>query len=222
MHKRIWLTLVSFIVVVSSLVAINIKLKKLHKTAKIITSSNAIDSLKDGDLIFQTSIEGQGLAIQLATKSTFTHVGVIFKVDGKWMVYEAVQPVRKVTLESFIHQGDSEKYVIKRLVKADSSLTMDNLAHIRTYLNTQLNKNYDPYFNWKDDALYCSELVWKCYRKVGLELSPLNALKSYDLSNAVVKKILKQRYGNKIPLEEKVVSPGDIFNSKLLFEVRRR
>jgi hypothetical protein len=32
---------------------------------------------------------------------------------------------------------------------------------------------------------------------------------------------MKERYGKNIPYEEKVVSPGDIFDSGKLFEVRR-
>jgi len=35
----------------------------------------------------------------------------------------------------------------------------------------------------------------------------------------MVKRILKQRYGKKIPYDEKVISPADIFRSDLLIEV---
>lgn len=221
MHKRILLTFTGLIVVGFSLLALNIGIKKrLSKTA-VKTESTATDSLKDGDIIFQISVSGQGEAIQLATKSAYTHVGVIFNIEGQWQVYEAVQPVKRTPLREFIAEGDSSKYVIKRLVQVDSLLSMDKKAAMKTYLNAQLNKNYDPYFNWKDDAMYCSELVWKCFRKAGIELTVLRTLKSYDLSSPVVKAIMKDRYGKKIPYEEKVVSPGDIFDSGKLFEVRR-
>ena len=26
------------------------------------------------------------------------------------------------------------------------------------------NKDYDLYFEWSDDKIYCSELVWKIYK----------------------------------------------------------
>jgi uncharacterized protein YycO len=220
MHKKIGLTFSAITLLGFSLLALNIGIKKRigHQVKASVTE---LDTLKDGDVIFQTSTEGQGLAIQMATKSVYTHVGVIFKTDGQWMVYEAVEPVKKTPYALFVSEGDSSKFVIKRLVQADSLLTMDKIAAMKTYLNAQLNKHYDPYFNWKDDALYCSELVWKCYRKAGIELSSLKALKSYDLSSSVVKAIMKERYGKAIPYEEKVVSPGDIFQSEKLFEVRR-
>lgn len=220
MQKKIGLTMASVLMVGISLVALNIGIKK-RLSKPMVTTVVAADTLKDGDMIFQTNVEGQGLAIQLATKSVYTHVGIIFKLEGQWMVYEAVQPVKKTPLQQFIAEGDSGHYVVKRLVQSDSLLTMDKIATMKTYLNAQLNKPYDPYFNWDDKAIYCSELVWKCYRKAGIELSQLNALKTYDLKHAVVKAIMKERYGNAIPYDEKVVSPGDIFNSGKLFEVQR-
>ena len=35
--------------------------------------------IKDGDLIFQTSLSQQSKAIQLATKSKYSHCGIIYK-----------------------------------------------------------------------------------------------------------------------------------------------
>ena len=39
--------------------------------------------LQDGDLIFQTSQSSQSKAIQLATKSKFSHMGMIYIKDNK-------------------------------------------------------------------------------------------------------------------------------------------
>ncbi|MES2797692.1 MAG: hypothetical protein V4683_17115 [Bacteroidota bacterium] len=39
------------------------------------------DEIKNGDLIFQTSLSGQSKAIQLATNSKYSHCGLIYK-DG--------------------------------------------------------------------------------------------------------------------------------------------
>jgi len=62
-------------------------------------------SHKNGDIIFIVNPSGQGKAIQLATKSKYTHVGVIFFEDGKEVVYHAVEPVMKSTLKEFISMG---------------------------------------------------------------------------------------------------------------------
>lgn len=40
-------------------------------------------NLKNGDLLFITSSSGQGKAIQLATKSKLTHIGIVFIENGK-------------------------------------------------------------------------------------------------------------------------------------------
>jgi hypothetical protein len=59
--------------------------------------------------------------------------------------------------------------------------------------------------------------VWKLYhRTTNLELGELKPLGRYDLSDPVVKRILQERYGKKIPKEEQMISPGAIFDSELL------
>ena len=78
-------------------------------------------------------------------------------------------------------------------------------------------KDYDLYFEWSDDKIYCSELVWKIYKRaVGIEIGKLKTLNEFDLSNPLVKNKLRERYGNNIPLNELVISPGDMFESDLL------
>jgi hypothetical protein len=81
-------------------------------------------------------------------------------------------------------------------------------------------KRYDRYFEWSDDRMYCSELVWKIYKNaLGIEIGELKQLKDFDLSSPEVKKIVKKRYGNEIPLNETVISPESMFNSRLLTTV---
>jgi hypothetical protein len=221
MRKKIWITLPLALMVGFSLLALNFSIRKsiIKSHTKVEPAKPSLDSLHDGDLIFQVSVEGQGKAVQLATKSKFTHIGILIKLEAGWYVYEAVQPVCKTPLKAFIAMGDSSYYVIKRLKGSDSLLNMDKIAMMKTYLNSQLGKDYDPYFNWSDTALYCSEYVWKCYRKMGISLCETNLLKTYDLTHPVVKNIMSQRYGKKVPLNEKVVSPGDIYASDLLYKV---
>jgi hypothetical protein len=82
----------------------------MHKLVKY----QAADTFRDGDLVFQSSTAGQGMAIQLATHSKYTHIGVMFRENGEWMVYEAVEPVQVVSFKAFTSRGDG-KYVVKRL-----------------------------------------------------------------------------------------------------------
>ena len=78
-------------------------------------------------------------------------------------------------------------------------------------------KRYDTYFEWSDDKIYCSELVWKIYKRaLNLELGEPGRFQDFDLSHPFVKKIIKERYGNNPPLQELVISPDQIFKSKKL------
>ncbi|MBK6521324.1 MAG: hypothetical protein IPG08_02770 [Sphingobacteriaceae bacterium] len=81
--------------------------------------------------------------------------------------------------------------------------------------------HYDLGFNWSDEELYCSEYVWKLYdHALKIELGKLRPLKEFDLSHPKVQQIMKQRYGKHIPYDEKMISPGDMYNSTLLEEIK--
>ncbi|MES2139635.1 MAG: YiiX family permuted papain-like enzyme [Bacteroidota bacterium] len=179
------------------------------------------DEIKNGDLIFQTSLSGQSKAIQLATKSKYSHCGLIFKDGNDYFVFEAVQPVKRTPLDKWISRGQEGKYVIKRLKNADQILTPQTLAKMRAVGYEFNGKNYDLTFEWSDDKIYCSELIWKIYqRATGIEIGKLEKLKDFDLTNEAVKKKMKERYGDKLPTEETVISPASIFESDLLVTVK--
>lgn len=176
--------------------------------------------LKNGDLIFQTSQSAQSQAIQLATKSKYSHCGIIYKDEGKYFVFEAIQPVQKTPLDKWISRGKDSHYVVKRIKNADKILTEANLAKMMTAAKKLEGKDYDLYFEWSDDKIYCSELIWKIYKEgTGLEIGKLQELKDFDLKNPAVQSKLKERYGNNIPLHENVISPGAMFESDLLMTV---
>ena len=47
-------------------------------------------------------------------------------------------------------------------------------------------KNYDIYFEWSDDRIYCSELVWKMYKEAtGIEIGEIQKLSDFDLRNSL-------------------------------------
>jgi uncharacterized protein YycO len=179
------------------------------------------DEIKNGDLIFQTSLSPQSKAIQLATKSKYSHCGLIYKDGNDFYVFEAVQPVKRTPLDEWIARGQDGKYVIKRLKNADQVLTPTTLTKMKQVGDQFNGKNYDSTFEWSDDKIYCSELIWKIYqRATGIEIGKLEKLSDFDLTNEAVLKILKVRYGNKIPTEEIVISPASIFDSELLITVK--
>jgi uncharacterized protein YycO len=173
--------------------------------------------IQDGDLIFQTSLSRQSKAIQLATHSKYSHCGIIYKVDNNFYVFEAVQPVKLTPLNEWMKRGQGGHYVIKRLKNAAKVLSPAVITKMKKTGNAFAGKNYDLTFEWSDDKIYCSELIWKIYQRgAGVEIGKLQKLGEFDLSAPEIKKIMKERYGNKIPLQEMVISPAAMFESELL------
>ena len=190
--------------------------KQRHETSDI----QHLDSLMDGDILFQISRSGQGKAIQLATKSPYSHCGILFKENKEWMVYEGVQPVKKTLLSEWINRGDGHNYVSKRHKDAASLLTSDVKEKMKEEAKKLVGKNYDLTFEWNDDRIYCSELVYKIYQRgAGISVGTLQKLQDFNLSSPVVRAKLKERYGNNIPLNETVISPGAIFADSNLVEI---
>ena len=175
-------------------------------------------ALQDGDIVFTGSARGQGAAIAAATGSPITHCGIAFRKDGRWMVLEAVQPVKISMLETFIERAENETLKVRRLKTA---LAPEGYQKAAKWAEAQLGLDYDVRFGWDDQKLYCSELVWKFYQQAGIELCELRKFRDYDLQQPAVKKMIEQRYGSmdKLPMDEKVVAPSDLLASSLLMEV---
>ncbi|MDR1889121.1 MAG: YiiX family permuted papain-like enzyme [Zoogloeaceae bacterium] len=185
--------------------------------AAACTSGGASTPLQDGDLIFQISRSSQSQAIQLATKSKYSHVGILFAQGGKWYVHEAARFVEVTPLQEWIARGEAGHYVVKRLKNAGTVLTPEVLARMQAESRRFAGKAYDLAFGWSDEKFYCSELVWKIYQRgAGVEVGKLQKLGEFDLSHAAVKAKLRERYGQHIPLNETVISPAAIFASEQL------
>jgi len=205
--------------------------KEIKKTAAILDKLKGgkfpevkytpLDGLKDGDIVFQQSLSGQSQAIQLATHSVYTHCGILYKNDNNYFVFEAVEPVKLTLLTEWMGKGKGGDFKVKRLKDADKILTGPVIKKMKQIGEQLKGRHYDPFFEWTNDRLYCSELVWKIYKDAtGLEIGRLQQLSDFDLTDPIVKQKLRERYGKKIPLHETVISPASIFNSERLVSVQ--
>ena len=176
---------------------------------------------KNGDIIFSKTKGTQAIAVEAATNSAWTHTAVIYLKGSTPMVFEAVQPVQIITLEAYLKRsGSLAKHKFKRL--KDPTLFDDaTLTKALAWAKKHVGKNYDGKFQWSDNTLYCSELVWKIYKECAdIELCKVNQVKDYNLEHPKVKSLIKARFGsvNRLNKEEKVVAPSDIYESKFLEE----
>jgi hypothetical protein len=175
---------------------------------------------RNGDIIFHESQSSQSKALRLAMNSPYTHMGVIFFEDGDPFVYEAVGPVKRTPLKEWIDRGTDGHFVVKRLSDADRRLTGDAIAKLREAGERYAGLPYDLRFEWSDDRIYCSELVWKMYKSaLGLEIGVLQTFSDFDLSSPAVAEKIQERYPEGLPLNETVISPASMFESDELVVV---
>lgn len=177
----------------------------------VIAAEAAAADLQTGDLVFVHSATAQSTFVARATGSRWTHVGVVVVRDGRPEVLEAGDPVGYTPLATFVARSADDRVAVKRLDDADAVWTPEVRARAETVAEGWLGKRYDPKFAWTDDAMYCSELVYKLYA-VGAErpIGTLRTFGSFDLSDPEVLRAVKARWGT-VPTDETVVSPADLF-----------
>jgi hypothetical protein len=180
----------------------------------------AMPPVKDGDIIFQTSMSTQSAAIQEATHSRYSHMGVIISRGGSPFVFEASAKVQYTPLRDWIARGRDGAYVLKRLA---TGLTTAQAEKLRVAARAFEGRPYDLTFEWSDERIYCSELVWKLYdRALGIHIGELQRLRTFDLSGTAVRAKMLQRYKGNVPLDELVISPVAMFGSKGLIDASRK
>lgn len=163
---------------------------------------------QDGDLIFHESQSAQSKAIQEATASRWSHVGILFQENGRWLVAEAVQPVRLTTLAAFISRGKNHEYRIYRL----PGLTHQQKDDLRAEAKKFFGRSYDIYFEWTDDLIYCSEFVYKVFNDaLGIEVGVVQSFRDLKRDGPYARELIRRRLedtGRSLRLDEAIVTPA--------------
>lgn len=189
----------------SILLATTLKFAFLVFTFTAINAHSA--DFQDGDLIFHKSKGPQAGAIHEATGSDWSHVGLLFKEPAGWFVAEAVQPSKLTKIDSFIKRGKGAEYRVYR----PRGLTDFERSNLKREVMTVLGRNYDIYFEWSDDALYCSELIYKAFSKAtGRTIGQLQKMSDLKLDGPYVQALIQQRLatqGRSLNPNEPIVTP---------------
>jgi hypothetical protein len=173
-----------------------------------------------GDIIFQRSKSPLGPAIEIATGSYVTHVGITMEDNDTMFVYEAVGPVRKIPLNDWIRLGVDEQICVKRLTRAKDLLSNEVIEKIRREFIRYEGREYDLQFEWSDDRLYCSEFVYKVLKRAaGLELGRFQRFGEFKLDDPTVQFWIETYFPKGPDLDEKVISPVSIYQDTALVTV---
>ena len=173
----------------------------------------------EGDIVFQSLPNPAGMdlvdAIEGTTSSPYSHCGMVFQEGGEWKVIEAIGPVKITPLKSYVARGRGGKVWAYRL---DES----NRKHVPAALNAMrkdLGKPYDPRYRFDDEAIYCSELIWRGWKAAtGEELGSAVTLGSLNWKpyQPVIEAI--EGRGN-LPLDREMITPRDLAKAKELTRV---
>jgi len=147
--------------------------------------------LRDGDIVFQTTYNTQTAAILIATHSIYSHMGIVHVKNGMPYVIEAAGPVREISLERWVKKGVGQRVRIMR----HDTLTTKQQKHIIRAAQGFLGKPYDPFFLSGDERIYCSELVYKAFKRgAGIMLGKEERLADLHVHNPVVDALIGARW----------------------------
>lgn len=155
-------------------------------------SSGPMPELKTGDIVFQTTTGLQSNAIMFASRSIYTHMGMI-EVDakGKPLVIEAVGPVRTIPFDRWIKKGVGERVTVKRM----TSLSENDAKTAARQAKTYEGRPYDIYFYESRDEIYCSELVYAAFKEgPNITLGKEEKVADLNIDNGAARSLIKQRW----------------------------
>ena len=155
---------------------------KSHSNNSIQKQNSSLEisklNLQSGDLIFRrgTSIESQ-IVLLTDKESEFSHVGMIYKTNGEVFVIHTVPKendsdpgfIKFESVEEFLSDGKAARIGVYRLTQSspDRIKIASNFAY-KCYIKKYcFDNNYDLV---SDKQLYCTELIWKAYKRAGVDL----------------------------------------------------
>jgi hypothetical protein len=164
-------------------------------------------AVQSGDLVFETSRSSQSAAIQLATASRWSHVGIVeVAPDGAVSVIEALGKVTATPWPRWLARARRGGDV---LVLRPHGLSADRRGAAALAARGFLGRPYDARFGWGDDRIYCSELVVKAYER-GAGLSFGRRERLGDLHLAGLERAAARRWGGPLPRDLVLVTPASV------------
>lgn len=143
----------------------------------LLLATAIITNYPDGTLLF---IEGGNRIVEQETDSPYTHVAMIFNIDGEPWVYEAEPPVvRKVKLSEYIREIEHLNSKKKRqrklwIMKPKIHYTKAEALKMRTYLEIQIGREYSVLSYILGEVckgIHCGEITTRALMRAKIILS---------------------------------------------------
>lgn len=158
---------------------------------------------QNGDVVLQASTSQRSALIRKASRSPYSHTGVVEVAPEGVFVIEAVQPVKRTPLRAWLRRGEGGRYTLLRPRDLDEATR----AKVVAAAKAELGKPYDATYRWDDERLYCSELVVKAFaRGAGVEVGLQEEVGSLALSRDEL--ALAAKLG--VAASQTLVTPGSL------------
>lgn len=134
--------------------------------------------MRSGDLLFRMGLEGASRVVTAVGGGDFSHVGLAFRLNGRWMVVHAVpneappgeeDRVKCEPIDSFFAPERACRGALRRVRCADG--TAERVAR-QAYGLFLKRVGFDHDYDLADTTrFYCTEMVWHLYRQEGIDLA---------------------------------------------------
>lgn len=184
-----------------------------------MTEQSILSKLQDGDIIFTSIPNTLYQSVEKASNSPTSHVGIIFNINGQWMVAESRVPISCYTpLADFIRRSKEGWFSIKRVNRHFSS---GDISKLRTACDLMIGKLYHLGFNYQSNRQFCSKFVYDAYQKsLGISVGKLQTLKQLlDANPDMSQTFWRVWYFGFIPWNRLTVTPGSQFEDPYLLKV---
>lgn len=201
-------------------------MQRLLLLALILTLSSgchAVDhvqklGLKAGDLLFQSFPSHElTIAIEGVTQSAVSHCGILVEKSEKWFVLEAVGPVTYTPVENWIARSRKGAFWVYRFKPEYEGKIPQFIAAAEAFKG----RPYDGRFQFDDEKIYCSELLFKAFKNsVGENLGTVQKLgdMNWKPHEAYIRKV----ENGGLPLEREMITPRAVTEAPQLVEVYRK
>jgi hypothetical protein len=160
-------------------------------------------SPREGDILFQ-SLPKHDLvvAIEGITKSPYSHCGVVTVRGNRFFVVEGIGPVKETPVRSFVRRGRGRTIDVYRLKPPYRDRIPEFIEAMRAYAG----RPYDFRYRMDDEKIYCSELIYKAFKKIyGEELGKPRKLGDMNWKPHV--ETIRKYEGGSVPHDRQIISP---------------